>query len=41
MVLEHLNSFLLTNGGEFANENYKEMAEQFDVEICSIAAESP
>ena len=31
---------LTDNGGEFANESYKEMAEQFNVEICSTAAES-
>ena len=33
--------FLIDNGGEFANESYKEMAEQFNAEICSTAAESP
>ena len=32
---------LIHNGGELANESYKEMAEQFNVEICSTAAESP
>ena len=33
--------FLIDNGGEFANENYTEMGEQLNVEICSTAAESP
>ena len=32
---------LIGSGGEFANESFKEMAEQFNVEICSTAAESP
>lgn len=33
--------FLIDNGGEFCNSIYKEMAEQFNVEICSTGAESP
>ena len=32
---------LIDNGREFANESYKKMAEQINVEICSTAAESP
>ena len=32
--------FLIDDGGEFANESYKEIAEQFNVEIYSTAAES-
>ena len=30
--------FLIDSGGEFANESYKEMAEKFNVEICSTAS---
>ena len=33
--------FLVDNGGEFDNEEYRELAEQFNVEICSTAAYSP
>ena len=33
--------FLIDNGGEFANENYKELTEQFNVEICGTSANSP
>lgn len=35
------NKFLIDNGGEFCNSLYKEMAEQFNVEICTTGAESP
>ena len=33
--------FLVDNGGEFDNAEYREMAEQFNVEVCSTAAYSP
>ena len=33
--------FLIDNGGEFANNLYKEMAADFNVEICNTGAESP
>ena len=33
--------FLVDNGGEFDNEEYRELAEKFNVEICSTAAYSP
>ena len=33
--------FLVDNGGEFDNEEYREMSEQFNVEICTTAAYSP
>ena len=33
--------FLIDNGGEFANENYKELTEQFNAEICGTSANSP
>ena len=33
--------FLIDNGGEFDNEEYRELSEQFNVEICPTAAYSP
>ena len=33
--------FLIDNGGEFANNLYKEMAAHFNVEVCNTGAESP
>ena len=33
--------FLTDNGGEFCNEIYKEMAEQFNVQTCTTGAQSP
>ena len=33
--------FLIANGGEFANENYKELMEQFNIEISGTSANSP
>ena len=33
--------FLVDNGGEFNNEEYRELAEQFNVEVCATAAYSP
>lgn len=33
--------FLIDNGGEFDNEAYKELGEQFNVEVCATAAYSP
>ena len=33
--------FLTDNGGEFANEKYKEMNEKLNIEVCHTAAESP
>ena len=33
-------NFLVDNGGEFANENYKELTKQFNVEICGTSANS-
>ena len=33
--------FLIDNGGEFDNEEYKEICEQFNIEICATAAYSP
>ena len=33
--------FLTDNGGEFCNEVYKEMAEQFNVQVCTTGAQSP
>ncbi len=32
---------LVDNGGEFDNEEYKELADQFNLEICTTAAYSP
>ena len=33
--------FLTDNGGEFDNPEYRELAEQFNVEVCATAAYSP
>ncbi|PIK34739.1 hypothetical protein BSL78_28435 [Apostichopus japonicus] len=33
--------FLVDNGGEFDNAEYREFAEQFNVEVCATAAYSP
>lgn len=33
--------FLVDNGGEFDNCEYRELAEQFNVEVCATAAYSP
>ena len=33
--------FLVDNGGEFDNAEYRELAEQFNVEVCATAAYSP
>ena len=33
--------FLADNGGEFANEEYREMCETFSIEVAKAAAESP
>ena len=33
--------FLIDNGGQFANNLYKEMAAHFNVEVCNTGAESP
>jgi transposase InsO family protein len=33
--------FLADNGGEFANEKFKEMNEKLNIEVCHTAAESP
>ena len=33
--------FMADNGGEFANEEYKEMCERFNIEVQNSAAESP
>ena len=33
--------FLVDNGGEFDNDDYREMSEKFNVEICTTAAYSP
>ena len=33
--------FLIDNGGEFANDYYKELTEQFNIEICGTSANSP
>ena len=33
--------FLADNGGEFLNEEYKEMSEMFNIEEVETAAESP
>ena len=33
--------FLADNGGEFANEKYKEMNEKLNIEVCHTAGESP
>ena len=32
---------LVDNGGEFANEEYKDMCENFNIMVCHTAAESP
>ena len=33
--------FLADNGGEFSNDEYKQMCEQFNIEVSNTAAESP
>ena len=33
--------FLADNGGEFSNEEYKEMCEMFNIQEAKTAAESP
>ena len=33
--------FLADNGGEFANEKYKEMNEKLNIEVCHTGAKSP
>ena len=33
--------FLVDNGGEFNNGEYRELAEQFNIEVCTTAAYSP
>ena len=33
--------FLVDNGGEFANEKYREMCESFSIDVAKTAAESP
>lgn len=35
------SKFLTDNGGEFANEKFREMNERLNVETCTTAAESP
>ena len=32
---------LVDNGGEFANKEYKDMCENFNLMVCHTAAESP
>ena len=33
--------FLVDNGGEFDNEDYRELGEHFNIEVCATAAYSP
>ena len=33
--------FLANNGGEFSNDEYKQMCEQFNIKVSTTAAESP
>ena len=40
-IFGHPESFLVDNGGEFDNEDYREMCERFNVRLKSTAAESP
>ena len=37
----HPQRFLADNGGEFANEEYREMCETFSIDVAKTAAESP
>ena len=39
--LDPAKKYLVANGGEFNNPEFREMAEQFNVQVCSTAAYSP
>ena len=38
--MDHPRRFLADNGFQFSNDKYKQMCEQFNIEVSKIAAES-